>query len=194
MLSGVPPVPSQSITSYPINFYAKTKRLGTYSRLHLKLNSTSMKNALVLSALLLSALSCKKTDCTHPETADQIIFGVSYAECAGDCSRNFLLTSTQVFADNCDYCQIDAIDFQTDPLDNNKFQIAKPLLEVPDELLTMDDTIFGCPGCTDEGGFYLEITKNGEKHVFQWSSFLTDVPANLLPYFDKVAQTLYDLQ
>ncbi len=147
---------------------------------------------------MLGLLACQKTvcDCVSPTTdLEQIIFGVSHAECAGDCSRNYQLTTTQIFADTCDYCSLTNIGFQTTPLADEKFQIAKSLLEsVPAELLlNTAETVFGCPGCHDEGGYRLEITRNGEKHLYRWSEDFTDVPDGLRPYFEKVMQTLRDL-
>lgn len=148
-------------------------------------------------AVVLSVLACKKTDNgpTIATDVEQIIFGVGYAECFGDCSRNFRLTTTQLFADNCDYCPFTNIDFQTTPLADEKFQIAKPLFDaLPAMLLNTAEAVYGCPGCSDEGGYYLEITKDGEKHVYQWSAFFDEVPDEVRPYFEKVGQTLGDLQ
>lgn len=148
-------------------------------------------------AVVLSTLACNKTNCgPDPVTAvEQIVFGVHHAECMGDCSQNFQLTTTRIFADTCDFCLITDIGFQTTPLPDEKFQIAKSLFEsVPAELLlNTAETVFGCPGCHDEGGYRLEITKNGASHLYRWSENFTDVPDELRPYFEKVIQTLRDL-
>ena len=126
---------------------------------------------------------------------EQIVFGVSHGECSGDCARHYQLTKTQLFADHCNYCLINNIGFQTAPLADEKFQIAKALFEsVPDALFGAAETVYGCPGCRDEGAYRLEITKNGEKYLYRWSEDFTDVPDELRPYFEKVVQTLRDLQ
>ncbi|MEO6037625.1 MAG: hypothetical protein ABIQ93_04365, partial [Saprospiraceae bacterium] len=136
-----------------------------------------MSKILLPLVVLLSMLACKKSDCgPGPTNLDQVIFGVSYAECSGDCSRNYRLTPNELFADDCDYCYANNIGFQTTPLANEKFQIAEPLLaSVSSAVLNTPDTIFGCPGCHDEGAYYLEVTKEGVKHVFRWSSDFIDI-------------------
>ncbi len=156
-----------------------------------------MKNILLPLALLLSLLACKNTDCGEQPVAvpAQVVFGVSHAECLGDCSRNYKLTPEQLFADDCDFCTLDNITFQKIPLGSVKFDLAKSLLEsVTDVVLNTPDTVFGCPGCHDEGAYYLEITSNNEKHVFRWSSDFVDIPEELHPYFEQVRQVLQDLQ
>ncbi len=150
-------------------------------------------------ALLLSIVACQKTN-ENPERLEtpgsypeQIIFGLSYGMCTGECSENYRITATAIYPDACTYCY-PTLEFQTTPLDNQQFQAAKPLLEsVPEELLSAEKTVFGCPGCRDEGAYYLEITQNGEKHVVRWSEDYTDVPDNLRPYFEQIAQMLEHL-
>lgn len=159
---------------------------------------STMSKILLSLAMLLSLLSCQKPvcDCLPPNITDaeKIVFGVSYAECAGDCSRNYQLTTTQLFADNCDYCLISEIGFQTTSLEDAKFQIAKPLFDlIPTALLNATETVYGCPGCRDEGAYLLEITQNGTTHLYRWSDDFTDVPEELRSYFEKVMQTLRDL-
>ena len=159
----------------------------------------TMSKILLPLIILLGMLACKKSDCgPMPATnLDQVIFGVSYAECGGDCARNYRLTPNELFADDCDYCYFTNIGFQTTPLPDEKFQIAKPLLasaSVPAAVVTTPDTVFGCPGCHDEGAYYLEVTKDNQKHLFRWSSDFIDIPQDLQPYFQQVMQTLQDLQ
>ncbi len=155
-----------------------------------------MLKLLLPFVLLLGLFACHKNDCspTSASQGDQIIFGVSYAECAGDCSRNFRLTTDQLFADDCEYCYFDQITFQALPLPVEKFEIAEALLgTVPTALIHTPDTVYGCPGCADEGGYYLEIIRNGDKHIFRWSAFYDEVPDKFRPYFEQVAQVLQDL-
>lgn len=153
-----------------------------------------MKNLLLLATLLLGMLSCEKT--AHPpfSNADQIIFGYGYPECSGNCDVLYRLTADQIFADACDFCPISNTPFQTAPLPQEKFDIAKSLLDdIPAGLLGIENQTYACPGCDDGIAYFLEIKRDGETHQFRWDYYYNDVPTDFKPYFERVVLAIKEL-
>ena len=145
----------------------------------------------VLPALLLCSACHKDPDYI---SGDRIIFGFSYAECAGDCSVLYKLSSQQLLADDCDYCPPTDIPFQRDPLPEDKFNLAAPLLNgIPAGLFDLKEERYACPGCNDGIAYFLEITRDGQTHRFSWDYYFQDVPADFKPYFEQVVAVIEGL-
>ena len=73
-----------------------------------------------------------------------IIFGEIYGLCSGDCRTLYLLTEKALYEDtdtDTEYGNWENTSFRTSPLAKEKFDMAKQLLQLPNELLLANDEI-----------------------------------------------------
>lgn len=157
-----------------------------------------MRKIWLLSIALLSLASCNstKTDVKTSDSTDQyLVFGKYYGHCIDECATLFKLEGTQLFADDLKrFNDWETLKFKTEPLPNARYEAAKALLaDFPQELLNAEETI-GCPDCADQGGFALEIRKDGKLHHWRIDTNRGDLPAYLQPYVAKIDAIIEQLQ
>lgn len=137
----------------------------------------TMKKALYLLPLLMLSL-CACNDIETPnKDADYVIFGRYAGFCQGDCFSVFRVNSTNLVEDETsEYFTGDNYQFQPGRvLSDTHYGLAKLLLtKIPAELLLTDKTIFGCPDCADQGGFYLSFSIGGEVKSIRLDTRATD--------------------
>jgi hypothetical protein len=124
-----------------------------------------MNRVLFFLSFFAILFSCEKTDV---ESHDQFIVGLSFGECIGDCEHFYKLSNGQLFADDCDFCQAPSgIIFQKENIsETSKIERIRDLEEqLPEVLLSSNETVFGCPDCGDWGAIHvLLIKEDSQKH------------------------------
>ena len=134
----------------------------------------------------MSNSSCQKEGFSLKGETDYIIFGSSYGMCVGDCAITYLLKSDGLYKSK-DYLKTGNVNSFTEKLSDEKLQQLKNIpSSIPSELInyTKDEETFGCPDCADQGGYYLEIIREGKKH----KTFRIDTNTDQLQdYVKKVA-------
>lgn len=138
--------------------------------------------------------SCNDKDCIDPDISGYLVFGQFYGFCVGDdCVKIFKLESNKLLEDtNKNYPgPIDFYEGEYVDLDNSYFEQVKDLMDYfPEELLNENDTIFGCPDCTDQGGLYIEYNFNGVHKFWIIDNFTGNVPAYLYDFMEKVSEKI----
>ncbi len=135
------------------------------------------------SIVLMSYSSCQKEGFSLKGETDYIIFGSSYGMCVGDCSITYLLKSDGLYKSK-DYLKTGNQNSFTEKLSNEKFEGLKSISSsLPSELINnpKDEETFGCPDCADQGGYYLEIIRKGQKPKI----FRIDTNTDQLPEYIK---------
>ncbi len=131
-----------------------------------------VNNRVLIPILLLIVLisGCKKVD--ELGEGDYIVFGSSYGNCITDCIRVYKLDNTKIQEDE-DSTYIGLVKYLiykfngTMTLDEINFNQVKHLLnEIPSELSSGTNKIFGCPDCADGGAIYIEVNIDGVNSRF----------------------------
>ena len=124
--------------------------------------------ALLLIVILTATTSCKK-DSFMLELAptDYLIFGEYFGECIGNCVTLYKIEDGQLYLDDVDYGPPTEIPFLEAPLAPEKYEAARNIVDFfPNELLQSDRRRYGCPDCHDQGGIYLELFQEGQRHIW----------------------------
>lgn len=145
---------------------------------------------ILIAAALASCNSTKndlETNELTAQNADYLVFGKFFGHCMGECATLFKLDGTQLFADDMPrFNGWEDLKFKAEPLPDARVQAAKELLEAfPQELLNEAETI-GCPDCADQGGFALEIRKDGTLHHWRIDTNKDQIPDYLKAYIEQL--------
>ncbi len=145
-----------------------------------------MKKIILTALILVSLLSCSSDDGIELNDKNFLIFGHFYGECGGEnCVETFKLTGSTLFEDTND--NYVGIDFNFIKLDDSKFEVVKDLVDFfPNQLLTTNETTFGCPDCGDGGGLFIQYSKNGTIKKWTIDQTKSNVPSYLHDFIDKV--------
>jgi hypothetical protein len=132
-------------------------------------------------------------DCL-PQT-EWLIFGRYHGKCVGDCAHFYKLTPNALFKDDIERFQIaENVSFVTTPMPESKFQKARVLLtEFPYALLGEDADTFGCPDCADQGGYYLELRREGKTYRWRIDTREEELPSYLVAYTRRMNMVLEQL-
>ena len=148
-----------------------------------------------LSLLIFS--SCKKDIEVNLEE-DYLVFGHFFGFCTGEaCIEIFKLENAGLFEDNSDnypaYQHAYVGSFNALP--GEKYQSVKHLLHYfPIQLLEEKQTILGDPDTRNEGGFYVEVKVNGQKHFWLIDQNLTTIPSYLHSFLEELKTAIEILQ
>lgn len=159
-----------------------------------------MKNSrrlILLFSFLFLFSACEENDPLKLSSEDYLIFGKFAGFCLGEnCVRIFKLDSNQIAEDTLDNYP-DRENFYEGEfvrLDQSKYEEAVDLLDkFPTDLLNETDTIFGCPDCADQGGYYLEIKLNTTHKFWIIDTSKGSVPEYLREYMDELDETIEQL-
>lgn len=152
-----------------------------------------MKTIKILGTLLFAMLlfSCKK-EVKNPQTeVDYLVFGHFYGFCIGSetCIEIFKLNDEQLFEDSKDQLpdRTNFYDGNYLALDQSKFEQVKDLMGYfPENLLNETDTVFGCPDCADQGGFYIEYKSDSTHKFWIFDKAIESNPAFTHDFLNKV--------
>lgn len=153
-----------------------------------------MKQIVYILLLSLGIYSCSSDDANSTD-GDYLIFGSYYGMCGGDgCVLTYKLTNEALFEDTTkDYS---GTDFSFIPMEQDEFEAVKDLMDhFPSELLNVNEDFIGCPDCADQGGLFIEYSKNGITDNWRIDQFKNNVSEYLHPFMDKVNEKidlLYD--
>lgn len=155
----------------------------------------TIRNTLCMLSFLIIISSCSdKHDDIKISEADYIVFGHFYGFCVGEeCIEIFKLTPDALYEDTSDtYPRWDRYyEGNYVKLDQDKFDLVKSLPEnIPDQLLSDPDRVFGSPDAADGGGVYFAI-KQGDQSMF-WVMDQVDqnIPEFLRPFKDKINESI----
>lgn len=157
-----------------------------------------MRKTWLFLVAILTLASCNSTK-KHPKTIDSLdnylVFGKFHGHCLGDCTTLYKLEGNQVFADSLmRFADWTDLKFKNVPHAKKHTETAKALLAVfPMELLKAEETI-GCPDCADQGGFALEIRKDGKLQHWRIDTNRAQLPAYLKSYVDKIDAAMAQLK
>lgn len=164
-----------------------------------------MKAILPLTALVITLFTaCEHNELSEPfgesqpETtvaAGRLVFGQYYNFCpsTSDCAQVYKLEGNQLYADETNrvFGRDAKITFKTSPLPADKYDQAKALADnIPAELLTSTEEVFGSPDSYDQGGIVLEITRNGKPKRFYLDNDENALPPSLVPYAREVKRVI----
>jgi hypothetical protein len=120
------------------------------------------KVSLVLILFSTVLFSCSKTE--HggnpvKPTEFDLVFGDFYGMCAGDCFDVYGLNRTSLHEDITAERYMGQYSFKPTHLREREMldSVRHLLLEIPNELLTTNKSVFGSPDSHDQGGIYLEF-------------------------------------
>ena len=154
-----------------------------------------MKTFLLFLLLPLLASTCEKekTEAALPEI-ESISFGTAYCFCTTNCVKSFLIQNQQLFADDMDKCN-DPKQYQTVPMPNDKYLLAKPLIDkFPAYLQSNPNKTIGCPDCLDQGGINIEIKeKNGTVKFWHIDTNVSSQPIEIREYIQQLINVLGQL-
>ena len=168
-----------------------------------------MKFILPLSALVLSLFTaCGHNELSGPAgesqpestaAANRLVFGQYYGFCppTADCAQVYKLEADQLYADETTRVlgRESEIAFKNNPLPADKYDLAKSLADnLPAELLTSTQEVFGSPDAHDQGGIVLEITLDGKPKRFYLDNNEDALPATLVPYAQQVKRVVAALK
>lgn len=138
------------------------------------------------SLLIFSACSNDSSDLETNE-GDYLIFGTFNGECFGQCTNLYKVDEEQIFEDDLNIGLPEDIPFKSEPMENSKFELAKQLKEnFPNELLESSERTYGCPDCSDQGGIYLELRRDGDINKWTIDTDDTDQEEFLLDYKQQI--------
>lgn len=145
---------------------------------------------LIFSLAILAISSCTKDDELELSQDDFLVFGHFYGECMGEqCVEIFKLTDSKLFED------INDNDLETDfnfiELVNGEFEQVKDLIDYfPNQLLSENDTTFGCPDCYDQGGLFIQYSESGNVKSWIIDQSQSSVPDYLHDFMDRVNEKI----
>lgn len=148
-----------------------------------------MKNLVYVFLLSAIALSCNNDDGPRFEAAETIIFGAIYGECGGDCRNLYLLTEQGIYKDSdtdTEFGNWDDTSFENEGLPLNKFELAKPLLEIPTGLLVNKDQI--AVDKLADFDYFIRIEMNGKSKTWIFDEINENTKANIKDYFRNLIQ------
>jgi len=162
--------------------------------------------------LILWSLAFTLTNCAHDvtrvenevcdcfyltESDDSFVFGKYFGFCMGEqCTNLYKIQDGRVFADAMErLMHPDDLVFQSEPLSNEKYQLAKAILDAfPEELLAETAETIGCPDCADQGGYFIELKTNYETRRWYLDNFKDNLPPYLKTYAKQIDEALAELQ
>lgn len=156
-----------------------------------------MKFIYLLFALCIFT-ACEPNDENLDTLKDELIVGLSYGQCSGDCAFLYLLKDGMIFADD----GVDGVGdpasfaFSATPLTNyDELLYDSLLVELPVGLEKFEAVDFGCPDCTDGGTLHLiRVTENGEYSAYSLDHQVENMAGALQPYGRLLQRALLDFR
>lgn len=145
----------------------------------------------VLAWLTLIHVSCGNdvNEFTLQE-GDYFLFGRYHGMCVGEsCVEVYQLTETDLYEDTNDSYMLR--DFKFKKLSYSKFLQVKDLPGyLPNELLITDETFFGCPDCADQGGIFIQLSRDGVVKSWRIDPAKEGIPEYLHDFVDTVNEKI----
>ena len=148
-----------------------------------------MNKALTLLIAIAMTTSCNK-DCITLNEQNYLVFGHFYGMCAGEgCVETYKLTDMKLYEDLIDDYSGQNLEFVE--LENETFAQVNDLVDFfPNQLLSEEETVFGCPDCSDGGGLFIQYSDNGNLKSWRIDQFQNNVPSYLHAFIDQVNEAI----
>jgi|SRR5690554_1742422 len=151
-----------------------------------------MKRPFLILSIIGILISCNSdNDSPGLSGSNFLIFGHFYGECGGEgCVEIFKLTEKKLYEDTIDDYSGKNMEFVE--LGNDKFEQVKDLMDFfPNQLLLhKNETVFGCPDCTDGGGLFIQYSNYGDVRSWRIDQFKDNVPKYLHSFIDNVNEKI----
>jgi len=172
-------------------FLAYNQRNEAFYRISYKISCImSMVNKFLCVFWILVISACSKTSTS---TDDYLIFGHFHGFCHGErCNEIYQIKDTKVYEDTKDiYRSLN--DFNFIALGVEKYDSIKELSNaIPVGLWNEEnEKVFGCPDCYDQGGYFIQISKNGQVKSWIFDKNLNDDPAYMHGFLNLVRDKIY---
>ena len=146
-----------------------------------------------MKKLLLLLLSVVGLSCSNDEPkfaySKTIIFGAIYGECGGDCRTLYLLTEQAIYKDSdtdTEFGNWENTSFKNEILPLSKFELAKPLLEIPTGLLDSKDKIE--EDLLADFDYFVHIEQNGKSKTWIFDEVSENAQSDFKDYFRNLIQ------
>jgi hypothetical protein len=142
--------------------------------------------------LLLIIVGCTDHEIKKEETGQyDFAFGDFHGMCAGEqCVEFFVVREGKLFENTSDRYPNQQEEYTFDALvelDLQSYELVKNIRnEIPEDLFNQEQTIIGCPDCSDGGGIYLKVTHNEESKYWYIDAQRTD------PYLENFVSDLQE--
>ena len=148
-----------------------------------------MNKGLTLLIAIAMTTSCNK-DCITLNEQNYLVFGHFYGMCAGEgCVETYKLTDMKLYEDLIDDYSGQNLEFVE--LENETFAQVSDLVDFfPNQLLSEEETVFGCPDCSDGGGLFIQYSDNGNLKSWRIDQFQNNVPSYLHAFIDQVNEAI----
>jgi len=148
-----------------------------------------MKQIIYILLLSLCVYTCSSDDSNNNE-GDYLIFGHFYGMCGGNgCVVTYKLTDDGLLEDTTK--EYPGTNFNFIPMGQNEFEAVNDLMDYfPSELLNVNEDFIGCPDCADQGGVFIEYSKNGTTDNWRIDQYKNNVPDYLHAFMDKVNEKI----
>ena len=148
-----------------------------------------MNKGLTLLIAITMTTSCNK-DCITLNEQNYLVFGHFYGMCAGEgCVETYKLTDMKLYEDLIDDYSGQNLEFVE--LQNETFAQVSDLVDFfPNQLLSEEETVFGCPDCSDGGGLFIQYSDNGNLKSWRIDQFQNNVPSYLHAFIDQVNEAI----
>jgi len=120
----------------------------------------NMKIISFLAFLLFICASCGDDDMKSSVTDDDVIIGLYFGECIGDCATMYLLSGEEIFPDVIEngYSEEPAFSDEAIIVDNNiRSRFTSLGSDTPQMLLDNPGGVFGMPDAGDWGAIYYQL-------------------------------------
>ncbi|MFN7120143.1 MAG: hypothetical protein ACK4TA_25355 [Saprospiraceae bacterium] len=149
-----------------------------------------MRQFFLLALITITIVACNsaKKDVKSTTLNDPyLVFGKYFGHCLDECATLYKLEGNQLYADDMKrFNGWDSLEFKAEPLSDARYEAAKVLLSTfPQKLLNEAETI-GCPDCADQGGFALEIRKDGKMRHWHIDTNKDQIPDYLRSYVEQL--------
>ncbi len=145
-----------------------------------------MKKIGLIIMLATIAWGCSSDDKQEPES-NEVIFGEIYGQCAGDCRQLYLLTEQGIFTDSnndTEFSDWENTTFENQPLSIEKFELAKKLLQIPNNLLELNDEI--TEQILADFDYFIQLKSNGISRTFIFDEIKETTDFDIKQYFEDV--------
>lgn len=150
-----------------------------------------VKPLLFVLVVILTFSSCDKESIVQ-NGDDYFVVGSSHSSVAGHVNPTFLCNSKGAFRSN-EYLRTKDLDSHTIELSAEAEAALKELVKsLPAELKNYpeDEKTFGCPGCADQPGYFVQFRIDNEVKTFIIDSYTSGFPDYLKVYAAKIQEVL----
>jgi hypothetical protein len=135
----------------------------------------------VLLLIIISINGCTDHKIKKEETGEyDFAFGSFYGECGGEqCIEFFKVTQGKLFENTSDQYPLNQQEKYTFndvvELSQQNYELVKDLRDkIPAALFNEEQTVLGCPDCSDGGGMYIEVIMNGQSRYWYIDAMTTE--------------------